>query len=44
MDEVNEFKYTCDAGEYTADSFWGLTLEILKHRIWHLFEHGKWID
>jgi hypothetical protein len=41
---VKEYKYTCDAGEYTAESFWGLVWEILKHRTWHLFKHGKWID
>ena len=41
---VKEYKYTCDAGEYTSDSLWGLIFEILKHRTWHLFKHGKWID
>ena len=44
MGEVKEYKYTCNAGVYTAESFWGLIWEIVKHRTGHLFKHGKWID
>ena len=44
MDTVKEYKYTCDVGEYTSDSLWGLVFEILKHRTWHLFKHSRWID
>ena len=39
-----EFKYMCDAGYYISDSFVGLMWEIFKHRCWHLWNHGKWID
>ena len=39
-----EFKYTCDAGNYTSESLIGLTWAIFTHRMWHLFTHGKWMD
>ena len=39
-----EFKYTCDAGYYTSQSFIGLLWSIFTHRLWHLFKHGKWMD
>ena len=44
--DTDEVKYTLlvGAGVYSSDSFIGLLWEILKHRTWHLFEHGKWID
>ena len=38
------FSYKVSAGEYTSDSFIGLLWEIFKHRCWHLWKHGKWID
>jgi hypothetical protein len=31
-------------GYYEADTFWQLIIEVLKHRTWHLFKHGKWMD
>jgi hypothetical protein len=39
-----KFKLTCDAGIYEADTFWGIVIEVLKHRFWHLRKHGKWMD
>ena len=44
--DTDEVKYTLliGAGVYSSDSFIGLLWEILKHRTWHLFEHGKWMD
>jgi len=41
---MKQFKYTCDAGIYESESFFGLMWEIFKHRTWHLFKHGKWMD
>lgn len=31
-------------GAYEADTFWQIIIEVLKHRTWHLFKHGKWMD
>ena len=31
-------------GTYSADNIFGLMWEILKHRLYHLFKHGRWID
>ena len=38
------YTYTCESGFYESDSYIGLMWEILKHRTWHLFTHGKWMD
>jgi hypothetical protein len=32
------------AGTYEADTFTGLIIEVLKHRFYHLINHGKWMD
>ena len=40
----NKYVMTCKAGKYEARSMCGLAWEILKHRIYHLFRHGRWID
>jgi len=39
-----KFKLTCAAGAYESDTFWGIFIEVLKHRFWHLITDGKWID
>jgi hypothetical protein len=31
-------------GSYEAETFWQLIIEVLKHRTWHLFNDGKWMD
>lgn len=36
--------YTVPAGSYEARTITGLVWQVLKHRTWHLFKHGKWID
>jgi hypothetical protein len=36
--------YTVPAGSYEARTITGLIWQVLKHRTWHLFKHGKWID
>ncbi len=38
------FKLTCKAGTYEANTFFKLVIEVLKHRFWHLKTHGKWMD
>jgi len=38
------FKLVVKEGEYYADTFWQLIIEVLKHRFWHLRKHGKWMD
>ena len=40
----SNFKLIVKEGEYESDSFFALIIEVLKHRTWHLFKHGKWID
>ena len=32
------------AGVYKADTLLQLIIEVLKHRLWHLLNDGKWID
>jgi hypothetical protein len=46
MDKMNEKKYImqCDAGNYMANSFWGLGWTIFKHRLWHLWRGDGFID
>ena len=34
----------CTAGRYEAASWVGLGWSILKHRVWHLFKHRRWMD
>ena len=38
------YRYDSGAGFYESDYYIGLMWEILKHRTWHLFTHGKWMD
>ena len=37
-------KLLVDSGYYEADSFAALIWEVLKHRCWHLWHDGRWID
>jgi hypothetical protein len=37
-------KLITKAGTYEADSLWKIIIEVLKHRLWHLKNHGKWMD
>jgi hypothetical protein len=41
-----KYKFTLqvEEGEYYADTFWQLIIEVLSHRFWHLINHGKWMD
>lgn len=32
------------AGDYEADTFFGLIFEVLTHRFHHLIIDGKWMD
>jgi len=32
------------SGHYESDTLVGLLVLIIKHRTWHLFKHGKWMD
>jgi len=41
---MKKMKLIVDAGEYESDSLFSLIIEVLKHRTWHLFNHGKWMD
>jgi len=42
----NKAKFTLEVKEgfYYADTFFKLIIEVLKHRFWHLRNHGKWMD
>ncbi len=47
MDKANreyKIRYDVPAGTYESDSLIGLCWEVLKHRTWHLFKHGRWMD
>lgn len=39
-----KFKLNTEVGTYEADTFFGIVVEVLKHRFWHLRKHGKWMD
>lgn len=38
------YKYECKTGVYESDTLVGLLWEMFTHRLWHLKEHGKWMD
>jgi len=38
------YAMSCQAGEYTSDSWLGLGWEIFKHRLWHLWNDGSFMD
>jgi hypothetical protein len=33
-----------DAGQYESDNLFFLICEVIKHRTWHLINHGEWKD
>ena len=33
-----------EGGTYFADTLWGLFVEIMKHRVWHLKRGDGWQD
>jgi hypothetical protein len=39
-----KFKLIVEEGFYESDSLTSLIFEVLKHRFWHLRNHGKWMD
>ena len=39
-----KYKLIVPAGSYEADSLIKLIYELLKHRMWHLLKHKKWMD
>jgi hypothetical protein len=34
----------CFEGKYEARSWFGLGWAIFTHRLWHLWNHGRWMD
>jgi hypothetical protein len=34
----------CPEGQYAAKSWIGLGWAILRHRMWHLWKHHRWMD
>ena len=43
----NKYNYVLvlgDGGSYFADSLWGLFVEIMKHRLFHLKRGDGWTD
>ena len=38
------YRYDCEVGFYESDYYIGLMWEVFKHRCWHLWNHGKWMD
>ena len=39
-----KYKLIVSAGSYQANTIIGLTYELIKHRLWHLFKGHGWID
>ena len=39
-----QYSMKCNAGEYMTAGYFQLGWEIFKHRCWHLWNHGKWMD
>ena len=49
MDRLRKNKYTYvlvlgGGGSYSADTLWGLFIEIMKHRLFHLKRGDGWQD
>ena len=44
MKRIYKATYRVPAGKYESESLIGLVWEVLKHRTWHLFKYGRWID
>ena len=44
MKKTYKIKYTVPDGVYESNSMFGLWWEVMKHRTWHLFKHGRWMD
>ena len=48
MEDINivDCKYTLlvSAGTYTSDSLFGLFVEVMKHRLFHLKRGDGWMD
>ena len=40
----SNFKLLVKSGSYEADTFTKLIIKVVKHRFWHLFNNGKWMD
>jgi hypothetical protein len=39
-----KIRYEVPEGVYESGSMFGLWWEVMKHRTWHLFKHGRWVD
>jgi len=47
LDSVKEESYyelKVPTGIYTSNNIFSLMWEVFKHRCWHLFKHGRWMD
>jgi|TARA_B100000287_G_scaffold348754_1_gene337114 hypothetical protein len=47
LDSVKEKSYyelKVPNGTYSSDNIFSLMWEVLTHRTWHLFKHGRWMD
>ena len=42
--EKSYYKLKVPNGTYSSDNIFNLMWEVFKHRIGHLFKHGRWID
>ena len=43
-EDVYYYTLKVPAGTYTSNSLFGLLGEVFRHRISHLFKHGRWVD
>jgi hypothetical protein len=41
---MTRYSMTCGAGTYAAKSWIGLGIAIVRHRLWHLWHDGRWMD
>ena len=42
--EKSYYQLIVPNGTYSSDNFFSLVWEVLKHRLQHLFIHGRWVD
>ena len=38
------YKLKVPNGTYSSDNIFNLMWEVFKHRLQHLFKHGRWVD
>lgn len=42
--DTHYYSMLCYEGKYESSSWLGLGWAIFTHRLWHLWNHGRWMD